>query len=196
MTNRINQTLWDKRAKRYLQRGRTGFGLRIAQSELKCAAELWKMYCENLSGWAVDFGSGSGSFWDYVNPPSKLLLSDLSKEYKNSKSPSLRIVSDVTIPPIEDDSIKCIVALGLIEYLPDLNSQFRTFRRLSKSDGLFLLSNSPPICANKIRSYLMSDVLLRSDIEVKQSLNQAGWSVLSGTLRHAGLQTLMLAKAN
>ena len=196
MKHRTNRTLWDKRAGRYIQRGKTGLGVRVAREELICASELWNTHCENVTGWTVDFGSGSGCFWDLVTPPQRLLLTEISKLYTSGFPFRHRIVADANNPPIKDQSVECIVALGLIEYIPELDQFFIEMHRIAGESGFFLLSNSPPIIQNQLRSYIMPDVIPRRDKAVIKSLQNSGWVVPDEYHKRAGWQTLLIAKAN
>ncbi len=183
------------RENRFNNRALTGLGKWLALWELNAAARLWQVHAPNSDGLVVDFGAGNGIFWDIATPPKNLLLMDISANLlETSQTPCLKVVSDALHPPLELGSCSGIMALGLIEYIRDLDGLFCRWRELAGDDCMLLISNSPPILPNLARQWLGFGAKARRDDVVRNSLRNSGWELLSDTPVRVGWQSLFVAK--
>jgi len=195
MQSSYKQNVWNRRAVRYIRRGKSGIGRSVILAEWSAAAKLWEEYIAPVNGWTIDFGAGNGGFWELINPPCDLVWLDITSNYPPSQKYRGRIVADALNPPIEPETQSCIVALGLLEYIPDIGKLLRIWRSLAVAGGKLLISNSPPIFPNYIRRFIYKDVLPRSDGEIKAALISAKWGILPGSQVRVGWQTLYVAIA-
>ncbi|MCF7809697.1 class I SAM-dependent methyltransferase [bacterium] len=188
------KSIWDRRAKRYRIRGLSGPGKVIALSEWKAAARLWNEYMSSVSGWTIDIGAGNGGFWDLVKRPENLVCLDISTGFV--KNPDInRVVANAINPPFSDCVIECIVALGLTEYLTDIEEVFSKWRNLVSDGGKILFTGSPPLLMNRLRKLFSPDVNIRNDDEIVKMLQITGWRLLHPKPVHAGWQSLFVAEA-
>lgn len=162
-------------------------------AEWKATAHVWQAHIAPVTGWVVDMGAGNGGFWTLVDPPDRLLLTDIVSYPSTLGSAGLKLVSDVIHPPFKLNSIDCIVALGLIEYFPDLDSLFSILRAISCDKGKLMITNSPPILQNRLRRVADSGVFPRKDDQIKASLEKCGWSVDEIDSIKGGWQSIILA---
>lgn len=179
---------------KYRKRGRSGFGKRIALLEWSAAAMLWKEWITPVSGWTVDFGAGNGGFWELAERPAKLLLVDISSNYRRAAGEN-RIVADALYPPLHSDSVNCIVALGLIEYLKEPVEVFSIWRDVITDNGKLLISDSPPLVQNRLRRIVRLGVHPRKDDVIADALEIAGWMIHPSSPMRAGWQSLFVAHA-
>ncbi len=194
MSNISSKTLWEERGKRFLDRGVKGIGASVAQTELKAAARLWDERIGSVLGWTADIGAGNGIFWDYVKcQPAKLLLTDISKIYSQSTYRFNRLVADSENMPLRNESFNSIVALGLLEYIMNIEQMLNSWHGLVKPEGLLLLSNSPRTVPNMLRSTFGYGAIPRDDSNVQKILSDTGWETVCDPVR-AGWQTLMVAR--
>jgi len=163
-------------------------------SEWNAAAGLWSKHIAPVSGWTIDLGAGNGSYWDLVERPHKLLWLDITSGFTNT-SKAIRITADTQEPPLADGSIECIVALGLTEYLEDIEGVFSTWRKLVSDQGKILFTTSPPLLTNRLRRLISPDVHIREDDEILNALHETGWRLIHPAPVHAGWQSLFAAIA-
>lgn len=185
---------WQMQSRRYQNRGGNGLSEIIAREELTAASKLWNAKFARLNGWILDLGAGGGGFWNLCTPPQKLIAIDLIPSIAPSTTYSFRISGDASFLPVETHSISAILALGLLEYIPDLEALFLDWRRVCKEDALLLVSNSPPILPNRLRRWMGLGAIPRSDEEIIGTLIKCGWCVLDGSGSRAGWQSFIMAK--
>lgn len=186
--------VWARRAKRYRKRGTSGFGSSIARAEWQAAADLWNAEIKQTDGWTVDFGAGNGGFWRYVTPPHKLLLVDIIRLVR-ADSDHRWIIADGNLPPIRHESIECIVALGLLEYIQNIEHTLSNWHEIIKPGGKLLVSNSPPIMQNRLRRIFGFGAIPRPDSQVEETLRISGWRNLPSSPKYGGWQTIFVLEA-
>ncbi|MDP8240724.1 MAG: methyltransferase domain-containing protein [Candidatus Hatepunaea meridiana] len=167
----------------------------ILRSEWKAAAQLWNEHFAPFKGWTVDLGAGKGGFWNLVEPPGKLFLLDITRCFSKDNNDLPKVIADACHPPFKENSVDCVVALGLTEYLEDISQFFTVLREVVSENGKILFSSSPPIVPNIIRKTIGLGVYPRSDIEILQTLERTGWKVYSAMPVQAGWQSLFAARS-
>lgn len=194
MTITSSKSLWAKRGKRFRNRGVKGIGAFVARAELEAAAKLWDTDFSSVQGWVADIGAGNGLLWDIVKrKPDRLLLSDISRAYNMSSPSCCRMIADGEAMPIRRNSLNSIVALGLIEYIVELDIALEKWSKLTKAGGLLLLSNSPKTLPNRLRAAFGFGAIPRDDVAIINALTHCGWEIVCDPVR-AGWQTLFVAK--
>jgi hypothetical protein len=190
-----SRQLWESRTWRYARRGTRSLFEAISQSELKAAADLYHEYVTDGIDLACDFGAGNGHFWRMAIPyPRCVVLFDLAFPEASFSPSLLRVRGDATQPPLRKSSASFILALGLLEYLDDIELVFRYWRELALPSALMLASFSPFTLPNLGRRLIDGQVRLRSEEEVSRALLCADWRIVLESVRQAGWQTLFVAK--
>lgn len=212
-----------RRVSRFRERGGSGLRQWLARRELRTAAELYVRFCAPLGGVTLDLGAGGGTIWRLVPELPKLICLDiaglpihppfvppfvapesggegdclpqLSLAVAKTHRAFHRLIADAARPPLRNQAVTSIVALGLLEYLGDLEAIFSNWRNVCRTGGRMLVSNSPPTLPNRTRQWLGLGAKPRPDYEVITALGRCGWLVLEGSLRKAGWQTLLVAEA-
>lgn len=186
---------WQRREAWFRQRGYRFIGRSIAIKEWNAAAKIWDEFIQPVDGWTVDFGAGNGGFWNHVTNCHRLVLSDIGTGYKLTGREFARVGADAVAPPFKDESLSCVVALGLIEYIDDIDELFRNWRRLVKDNASLLITNSPPVIQNKLRRSFGFCSIVRSDNEVISTMKRTGWKLIPDSVTRAGWQTILAARA-
>lgn len=188
----VNRRIWQKRYSRYSRRGIGGPGSALARREWQTAADLWHRHVGHVEGWVIDFGAGNGEFWTLVEPSARLILSDVALEDSLTSIEASRIVMDATVPCIRKGSISAIVALGLLEYLPNLKETFKRWRWIAADDCSLVVTSSPPTVFNYMRFMIDRTMQIRQDEYILRCLAETGWQILDKPIR-SGWQSQFVA---
>lgn len=186
---------WLRSSSRYRSRGGGSLWEAVARKELQTASQLYHEFCTDRHGWTLDLGAGSGGIWQFTPPPQKLIALDFAPQIASLKTYSHRFTADASYIPFKNGSISTIVALGLLEYISDLDTTFREWRQTCQTGGSLLLSNSPPSLPNKLRCWLRMGSLPRPDDLIIAALGRQGWSVILESQKSAGWQSILVAEA-
>ncbi len=184
---------YSNKYRRFIKRGKKGLGKGLAQREWQTAARLWREYIEPVDGLIIDFGAGNGEFWNLLKIDKDLVFIDNLNIFENRLAN--RIVANANQPPIKSKKASAIVALGLIEYIDDIDELFKAWRLIAAPAAKLLLSNSPPIFVNLLRKYSDLKAIPRSDEAIWENLEKNGWQVLRESLRRSGWQSLITARS-
>jgi len=155
---------------------------------------LWHWNLEPTVGWTVDFGAGNGGFWAATGRPKQLVLVDIVDDFTNA-TPGPWVIADARLPPFAPGSVGCIVALGLSEYIDDLEELLARWRGIVRTGSGLLLSNSPPVIPNLLRWVCGLGARPRRDSAVISALERTGWKRLTPSPLHKGWQTIFAARA-
>ncbi len=185
---------WLRSSHRYWSRGSGGFLDIIARRELRAAAGLLSAYCAYHEGWTLDLGAGSGGVWLFSSPPQKLIALDFAPRTASPETYPHRLTADAAILPLKKGSITTILALGLLEYLGNLESALCEWRRVCNPEARLLISNSPPSIPNRVRKWIGFGAVPRSDAEIEDALFRLGWRVIENSRRRAGWQSMLVAE--
>ncbi len=180
---------------RYRFRGSRSPFEAIARSELQCAAKLFDKFCTNRVGWTLDLGAGAGGIWLFSTPPEKLIALDYAPQIAPFSTYRHRITADAAYLPFSNDTFSTILALGLLEYIPEIESTMLAWRSASKVGGKLLITNSPPTLPNRLRAWLGLGAITRSDSVIRGILSRNGWEIVENSEKRAGWQTLLVAEA-
>ena len=98
----------------------------------------------------LELGCGTGSFWkenrEKVRPGWNVLLSDLEPEMvrrahsdlTEMKNPMQFLTVDSQTLPFPDESFDAVIAIGVLDLVPDLQQTLGEIRRVLRSSGVFL----------------------------------------------------------
>jgi len=165
----------------------------ISRRELRAAASLYLRFFHLPNPVVIDVGAGNGAFWNVAPLPQKLFLVDYNPP---APAPDRRsLIADAALLPFRSGTVDGVIALGLIEYLPDLESSLREWHRVSKDSGALLASYSHLGIANRVRSILDKSVRLHRDRAIELALLHTHWKILHESRIDAGLQRLFIAQA-
>lgn len=164
----------------------------MARREWRGAAEIWNDLIQPIEGWVIDFGAGSGQFWNYARLPDQLVFVDLVFYVVPQRQ---LILNHVLHPAFKSHSIAAITALGLTEYILDLKALLEIWHDLLIPGGKLLFTSSPPIPANLLRRLAFRDVHPRSDRNVSQLLASPNWKPLLDPPVHKGWQSIFAAES-
>lgn len=189
-----NRQIWNAHIARYRRRGISGWGSGIALAEWRAAAGLWHEHFQPADGWVADFGSGNAGFWQLVTKPERLILLDIV-DFGLNALPGQVFIGNAAKTPFRANSLSAIVALGLCEYLDDLDAACAEWRHIARDGCKLLVTNSPPLMVNRIRGWCDGIVRVRSDHEFAETLVRNRWSQLTKTPIRAGWQSVFVAIA-
>ena len=170
----------------------------IAISEWQAAAKLWNRNANN-GEWTADFGAGWGRFWKYAEIKGNILLIDRIK-YQNTSVINCknfyiqRIIADARTPPINQNKLTNILALGLSEYITHIEEFLTSLYELSLPNSFLLISNSPPKIFNKCRQFVFPSIILRNNDVFVDLLEKCHWSVMQNCPINAGWQSIFAAR--
>ena len=128
----------------------------------------------------LDLGCGTGSSLQCFRSSRKIFLADRSEAMlqiavrRYPGFPAMRLDANAPLP-FRDASFDLISAIGLFEYLPELNDVLQEIHRVSRRSGYFVLTSSPAVLANRLRLATGSRPILRHRGEMERALVQAGW---------------------
>jgi len=186
---------WLRSSERYRSRGGKSLWEVVARKELLIASQLYHEFCTDRQGWTLDLGSGSGGIWQFTTPPQKLIALDYAPQIASLKTYPYRLTADACLIPFKNGSISVILALGLLEYIDDLDATFREWRQACRTGGRLLLTNSPPSLPNKLRCWFQLGAIPRPDELIIAALGRQGWKVISKSKKSAGWQSMLVAEA-
>lgn len=102
-----------------------------------------KFYKKDKSAVILDAGCGTGMIFSHLEQFGTVVGVDLSKEaLKFCRERRLRplIHGDLTALPFEDESFDLIVALDILEHIPDDTAALREFYRALKKGGIIIFT--------------------------------------------------------
>ncbi len=167
----------------------------LARRELHSASRLYNEFCTGHDGWTLDIGAGSGGVWLFSLPPNKLIALDFAPLLAPPDKYTFRLTGDASNLPFSEGTFSTILALGLLEYVNDLELTLGDWRKACKPGALMLLTNSPPILPNRIRKWLRLGAIPRADSQIEEILIRQGWRVIENSRRRSGWQSMLVAEA-
>jgi len=128
----------------------------------------------------LDLGCGTGSSLSCFRNSKQVILADASAAMLHiavQRYPEFSAVRlDANAPlPFRDASFDLVSAVGLFEYLPEVQAVLQEIYRVATRDSHFVLTSSPPVWANRLRLTTGSRPILRPLSEMERALHQAGW---------------------
>jgi len=160
--------------------------------ERRAARELLQML-PPLAGTSIDLGCGTGdSFFpstadlDIIGldrSPARLKRADRHAQYP-------LLAADVQHLPCKNRSIVLFTAIGLAEYLRDLNILLREVKRTARPGAFLLLTSSPGNIFGLARMPLGERIFMRRAERVSSLFTRQGFALLAH--RHLATQDLFL----
>lgn len=130
------------------------------------------------TGIHLDLGSGTGDNLAIL-PPATLRIavdSDFSMLQRNANS--RRMVARAEQLPFADASFVFVAAIGLLEYISDVEIFFREVSRVLQPEGTFLFTSSPPNWANHCRRVWGEKLSFHTASQLRAILAANNWRVL------------------
>jgi len=174
-------TLWDLKAPFYYHLRRLPFLSRYTAQEILCLKHLLSMLPENPEQ-ILDIGTGAGTTLSIYPKKSRVIVFDRSRSMIRS---ILRhfitvhsgIVGNACNLPFRRESVTLAAAVGITEYMPDLDVFLRAVHFILKPDAFFLVTCSPPHWKNRLRCLLGHRLYLRCTSDVLPVIHQNGYIV-------------------
>jgi len=184
-------SFWDFKASFYDRLRRWPIIRRIHEREKKYLSQLLEPL--EAPPVIVDLGTGTGASLDFF-PDSTLIGLDSSLQMIRStvKLGIAGVAADACRLPIQTRSIPFVSAIGLTEYLRDIDAFMEEIRRVLRSGGIALVTISPPVLLNRMRTLLGHRLHLIRETDWESSIRELGF-VLTARERSA-MQTAFLIK--
>jgi len=189
-----DRRMWERLTRRYHKRDWSGPGNFLTRREWEGARRLFDRHCKSIEGAIIDLGTGGGAFWRVLDLlPDRVIRIDIIRTYAPVSAVGSFVQADARHLPLVSCKVGCIVALGLTEYLNDLDAALHEWRRVITARGRLLLTWSPPgALGNQVRRLTKPPVYLRKDEAMLQHLTQSGWHPVCA-VEHHGWQAMVVA---
>jgi len=161
----MNDFLWKVKAKLYrLMRSCFPFNL-VVKSENKRLE--WILQSVEITGKkVVDLGTGTGNVLQFLTHANPVLAIDITftmlqaarQLYPNSKF----IQADALNLPLKTNAVDVIIAIGLSEYVSNIDSLFKEISRLLKIGSFLILTFSPGGIWSRVRLLLGHSIYPRT----------------------------------
>lgn len=142
----------------------------------------------------LDVGTGTGSSLRLFSRSSQLVLSDFSRQMvriARRRTGWPAVVLDAGQPlPFKDSTFDLISAIGLVEYVREIEGLLGELRRIATPGGWMLLTSTPPGFATTLRGASGARPIARTAPEMRRLLAAAGWRVMAS--RRTFMQEQML----
>jgi SAM-dependent methyltransferase len=175
-------------------RKQVGIVRRIWLKEQRAAQELLQML-PPLSGVTMDLGCGTGDSFFPATADLKLIGLDRSPDRLKKARRTMRhslLAADVRYLPCKNRSIVLFTAIGLAEYLRDLNPLIREVTRTAQPGAFLLLTSSPGNLFGLARMPLGERIFMRRADKVSGLFTRQGFAMLAH--RHLATQDLFLLR--
>ena len=182
-------TLWRIKAPLYSAWRRLPVVRRVLQVEMHSLRALLQSL-PAIPERHLDLGTGTGDTLEIFGKNSKRVHLDISTAMleKVGLSPKMRAYAEHL--PFVDRSFGIVSAIGLSEYLENLELMLDEVARVLEPSGYFLLTSSPTTMANHLRRALGHRLFLRSNDNVRDKFQQSGWIIIAES--HSWLQAQWL----
>lgn len=133
------------------------------------------------TGVHLDLGSGTGDNLAILPSATPRLAVDSDFSMLKRNANSSRILARAEQLPFVNASFAFVSAIGLLEYINDVEIFFREVRRVLQPEGTFLFTSSPPNWANQWRRVWGEKLYFHSEPQLRIILAANGWRVLGHT---------------
>ncbi len=174
------KTLWDAKAGVYDRLRRLPLSRTIYDREMQNLAALLP---ERTFERHIDIGTGTGSSLVIFSRPTRLLvLTDISramlkKAQRLQNVPAVLLDANTALP-FAANSFDLLSAIGVSEYIRDLQLFLRELARIAAPDADLLLTSSPPRLVTRLRRLNGARPFARSDEEMIKTFEQSGWQTV------------------
>lgn len=153
------------------------------RQELRCIRSL--MAGLSASGKLIlDVGCGTGTSLAALPSSARLVLVDSSAKMLRQlqKNGNVHLVrASATALPFKPDTFYLVTAIGLSEYLSELNPFFREVGRVTVCTGYMLVTCAPRHLINFLRFLLGQRLYLQSPENCRKAFQLQGWTCLRQT---------------
>lgn len=161
----MNDPLWSLKAKFYAA-WRTNFPFDFILKEENKKLELMLGSIEVSNKTIIDLGTGAGNVLQYLVDSKLTIGIDFSfsmLQATRQSYPGVNLLQANTIAlPIKSNSIELITAIGLSEYLKNIEPFFKETFRILKNNGFLILTFSPRGIWSRLRLLLGHPVYQRT----------------------------------
>lgn len=130
------------------------------------------------AGVHLDLGSGTGDNLAILPPASPRLVVDRDFSMLKRNTNLRRILARAEQLPFANASFTFVSAIGLLEYISDVEIFFREVSRVLQPEGSFLFTSSPPNWANHCRRVWGEKLSFRTESQLRAMLTATDWRVL------------------
>jgi ubiquinone/menaquinone biosynthesis C-methylase UbiE len=131
-----------------------------------------------LAGVHLDLGSGTGDNLSILPGAANRIAVDAEISMLRRNPASRRVVARAEALPFAAASFAFVSAIGLLEYINDLEIFFREARRVLQPEGCFLFTSSPPNWANRWRVVWGEKLYFYPEQQLLDFLQENGWHIL------------------
>jgi len=145
---RISDKLWNLLAPLYVKLRRNPVSGYFLKKEIRAIDSLLENLVHSDITTACDLGVGRGHSLNFIPETiHQKMAIDKSMtmiQYTKKDFPETNFVqADVLNLPLKRESLELIICIGLIEYIPDLESLIKQLEIILNNKGYLILSNSP-----------------------------------------------------
>ncbi|MDZ7362678.1 MAG: class I SAM-dependent methyltransferase [candidate division KSB1 bacterium] len=171
---------WRWKAPVYSLARRLPFFRRLLAAEQNNLVKLLQQF-PPPTGVHLDLGSGTGDNLAILPGAAKRIAVDAEISMLRRNPASRRVVARAEALPFAAASFDFVSAIGLLEYIDDVEIFFREAKRVLQPNGSFLFTSSPPTWANHVRLVWGEKLYFCSEQKLKDFLQTSGWQILGRT---------------
>ncbi len=186
-------TLWRWKAPLYSFARRLPPAKQLLAAEKKNLLQLLQQFPPSR-GCHLDLGSGTGDSLQILPFEEKRIAVDAEWAMLRRNPSSRRVAARTEALPFSDESSIFISAIGLLEYIEEIDLFFSEVRRVLLPGGIFLFTSSQPNMANRLRWLWGEKLYFQSEQQIGKILQTHGWRILGH--RCSLLQEQWLAERN
>lgn len=152
----------------------------ILDSEIRNCRALWSRI-QRIPDRILDVGTGAGSSLELFPNEIPVIAVDASRKMLSRariRRPGLiAIQADACALPLRDDSFSVTSAIGLTEYLPNLDDFFKETGRVTRPGGFFLSTLARRNMLNRLRILLGNRLYFIKADQWENEAAAAGWEI-------------------
>lgn len=191
----MNSFIWDVREKLYrIFRHRFPFHFIIQQEGDNIERMLNSIESDGKK--YVDLGTGSGNALKFFKHTPVSLGVDFTfsmlRRARQLHPDVFMIQADAISLPLQNGSVEISSAIGLIEYIKDIDLFLDEVHRIMINSGIFLFTFSPPGIITNIRSMFGNRVYPRTVEQILEVIRRIGFQVMN--IEHSFMQWQILTK--
>lgn len=142
---------------------------------------LQRLFPAQLFACHLDLGTGTGSSLNAFPPSEFTVVSDASSKMlamakKTSNFPAVRCNAGNKLP-FHARTFDLITAIGLLEYLQNIDLFFEEIFRVAKDGATLIFTSTPPGSYSKLRIFTGTLPRARFGESIRSSLRTTGWIV-------------------
>jgi ubiquinone/menaquinone biosynthesis C-methylase UbiE len=130
------------------------------------------------TGVHLDLGSGTGDNLPILPFAAKRLAVDLEFSMLKRNPNPCRLIAHAGKLPFKAGSFAFVSAIGLLEYLNEIELFFAEVKRVLQPEGYFIFTSSPPNWANRLRLGWGEKLHFHTERQLRGILQANNWQVL------------------